>query len=190
MFLVIIIRTERNNFYLMNQESKPNKKWIAIAIIVIVLIISTLFYIAAQLPIIAPTKPTPEPEVTNSPNGQINQVHLVVNCSEGWVGIYSQTSSSPPVISSWQNWSGSSSQAVTLIRPNGATPWIIATDTQGFWAHKLANITVSVIAFNGTVLKSASKSSIEGDSIYLYVDIDAPSKNVTINYNSGFVTVT
>lgn len=174
----------------MNQQSKPNAKWMAIVIIIVVLVISALFYVSTQTPVGTHTKPTATPEATNSPNGQVNQIQLIVNCSEPWVGIYAQTNSSSPFLSSWKNWNGSTTRTVTLIRPNGATPWIIATDTQGFWAHKLANITVSVIAFNGTVLKSASKSSIEGESIYLNVDIDAPSKNVTINYDSGFVTVT
>ncbi len=173
----------------MNQQAKTNKKWMIITIIAVALMVSALFYVATQLPI-NPINPTTEPTVTNSPNGQLNQIQLVVNCSEPWVGIYAETNSSQPFVSSWQNWNGTSARAVTLIRPNGASPWILATDTQGFWAHKLANITVSFIAFNGTVLKSASKSSIEGDSIYLTVDIDAPSKNVTINYDSGFVTVT
>lgn len=176
----------------MNREDQSNKKWSILALIITtLLLISAVTYVMIKMPTSAPVmKPKAEPTVTNGPNGQINQVQLMVNCSESWVGIYAQTNSSQPFISDWQGWNGSSAQLVTLIRPNGTTSWIIATNTQGFWAHKLANITVSVIAVNGAVLKSMSKSSIEGESIYLNVDIDLPSKNVTINYDSGFVKVT
>ena len=106
------------------------KTEVATVIVIAVLLASAIIYAVDTMS--KSIAPVPEPTVTNGPNGQINQVKIRVSSQVEWAGIYRETNSTQLLISDPQHWNGTGDRTLTLIRPEGTKPWIIASITQGF----------------------------------------------------------
>jgi hypothetical protein len=92
---------------------------------------------------------------------------LRVQCKAEWAGDYGEPNSPKT------GWNGTGDLTVIVNRPNGTNPWILMTNTQGFWTSRQTfNLTVSILLLNGIVLKSQSNYSASGAIVILNADID------------------
>jgi len=168
-------------------------------VLVVILLTSVAAYLSTQ----TPKATTPEPFVPNGPDGQINQVKMTVATSYDnpfkhlfnstpdvkFAGFVGQTNSSQLIFDRSYYWNGTVCGAITLTRPEGVKPWIIVSNTQGFWwTHYGDNIifTVSVVDMDGTLLKSKSISGPRGGSINMDLNLDNLQSEVT-HYMNGTI---
>ena len=170
-----------------------------------VLIVILLTSVAAYLATHTPEATTPEPLVTNEPNGQINQVKMTVASSYEhpfkhlfnstpdvrFAGFIGQTNSPQLIFDRPHHWNGTVCGAITLTRPEGVKPWIIVSNIQGsWWTHYGDDITltVSVLDANGTILKSKSTSGPRGGSISMDLNLDNLESEVK-HYMNGTIAL-
>ena len=162
------------------------KTEVATVIVIAVLLASAIIYAVDTMS--KSIAPVPEPTVTNGPNGQINQVKIRVSSQVEWAGIYRETNSTQLLISDPQHWNGTGDRTLTLIRPEGTKPWIIASITQGFWYSRSEQVmmTVSILGMDGTILKSISAGGRSGKILELNINVDNPTSVVTY-YSNGTI---
>ncbi|MGZ4850622.1 MAG: hypothetical protein ACXV2C_04505 [Candidatus Bathyarchaeia archaeon] len=119
-----------------------------------------------------------------------NQMEIRVQYKGEWVGTYGETNSTQLLIPHEQVWNGTGDRTAIINRTNGASPWIIFTETQGFGNnHKYVNMTVSILLLNGTALKSESNYSGVGATMILNVDIDNLTRQVDYDYWNRTVVI-
>lgn len=125
----------------------------------------------------------PQPKKSNiftsgNIDAPFNQVILSVQFKGHWAGLYGLYGlyGEP---NSTQYWSGRGDNTTILNRPNGTSPWIIVSTTQGLEdVHNISIMTVSIQLLNGTTLKSVS-GEVGWITLSLNVDVDNPARQVT-----------